>query len=238
MCAKMPPRASDKGLMMTTATNHDRRVSSLAGSGVVVCLVAALQFGVAASMTTIAPTLTEPQPAAPVAMMDASELTADAGGMDAVGLAELLVDSIILVESGGDPHAVGSHGERGLMQIRSGTWTDTTRSLFGSALPYRQAFDPALNRRVGKAYLAVLQNHLLASREQWQADERSLLLACYNAGPGRVAEANYRLDRLPASTRDYIRRVSALHDEFVASRYPDRRPSFLLSSTPTGQRDT
>lgn len=127
----------------------------------------------------------------------------------------LLVESIIQVESAGKSRMVGSKGERGLMQIMSGTWRETTSDLYGRAMSFQRAFEPGLNREVGTAYLARLHEFLQQHRNHWQADERSLLLACYNAGPQRVAQANFNLRRLPASTRDYVSRASALHDLYL-----------------------
>ncbi len=131
-------------------------------------------------------------------------------------VARLLVDAIIQVESGGRARLIGGKGERGLMQIREGTWFDTTRSLFGRPMAFERAFDPTMNRKVGTAYLAYLHGQLLKNRDRWQADERALLLAAYNAGPQRVAAAGYQLRRLPASTRDYINRAAALHDLYLS----------------------
>lgn len=130
-------------------------------------------------------------------------------------VAGLLVESVVQIESAGNPKAVGSKGERGLMQIMRATWRETTASLFDKPLPFDRAFDPALNRQVGTAYLASLHAFLQANRGQWQADERSLLLACYNAGPQRVAAAGFSLLRLPRSTQDYVARASSLHDLFL-----------------------
>jgi len=124
-----------------------------------------------------------------------------------------LVEAIIQVESGGDARKVGHHGERGLMQIRSGTWHDMTTRLFGAPRPFSQAFDPALNRRVGTAYLAWIQKQILARQRDWKTDERSLLLAAYNAGPGRLKTSGYKLRGMPRQTRDYVARVGALHDQ-------------------------
>jgi soluble lytic murein transglycosylase-like protein len=124
-----------------------------------------------------------------------------------------LVDAIIQMESGGDPRKVGRQGERGLMQIRFGTWRDMTTRLFGTPLPFEQAFDPALNRRVGTAYLAWLQKDILSRRSEWRTDERSLLLGAYNAGPGRLKTSGYSLTGMPRQTRDYVARASALHDQ-------------------------
>jgi len=123
-----------------------------------------------------------------------------------------LVEAIIQVESGGNARKIGRHGERGLMQIRSGTWKDMTTRLFGTPLPFEKAFDPALNRRVGTAYLAWLQEKILSRRNEWQTDERSLLLGAYNAGPGRLSQSGYSLAGMPRQTRDYVAHVSALHD--------------------------
>lgn len=152
-------------------------------------------------------------------------------------VANLLVDSIVMIESAGNPRTVGRHGERGLMQIKAGTWSDTTRNLFGSKVSFDRAFEPNLNRQVGAAYLAELQAFLARHRRLWKADERSLLLACYNAGPERVMRSGFDLRRVPARTRDYVLRGTALHDSMLADRNvsvpgirlamasPDYRPS-------------
>jgi len=130
-------------------------------------------------------------------------------------ITHLLIDAIIQVESAGDPLSVGRAGERGLMQIKRPTWEQVTAELFGRPLSFEKAFDAAINRRVGSGYLAELQRFLLRHRERWQADERSLLLASYNAGPMRVWKAGFDLSRLPERTKDYVNRVSALHDLYL-----------------------
>lgn len=129
---------------------------------------------------------------------------------------ELLIDAIVEVESAGQPGRVGRAGERGLMQIKKATWQQVTARMFDRPISFEQAFDPHLNRRVGRQYLALMQSYLLTRRDDWKADERALLLACYNAGPGRVLAAGFALDALPASTKDYITRVSALHDLYLS----------------------
>lgn len=131
-------------------------------------------------------------------------------------VASLLVDSVVQIESMGNPRLVGSRGERGLMQIKAGTWSDMTRRVHGSRIPFDRAFEAKLNREIGAAYLAYLQDLLHRNRRLWKADERSLLLACYNAGPERVKQAGFDLRRLPAHTIDYVKRGSALHDAFLA----------------------
>jgi len=133
-----------------------------------------------------------------------------------VSVSDLLVDSIIQVESAGNPRCVGKAGERGLMQIKAGTWNDMTKALFGRRLPFEQAFDPETNRSVGRQYLAFLQSFLARHRDAWQGDERSLLLACYNAGPSAVKRAGFDPVRLNRQTQRYISKVSSLHDQHLA----------------------
>jgi hypothetical protein len=145
--------------------------------------------------------------------------------------AALLVDAIIQIESHGDARKVGRHGERGLMQLKAGTWRDMTIRLFGRPRPFDQAFDPVLNRRVGTAYLAFLQERLLLRQAQWKSDERSLLLAAYNGGPRRLMESNFDLAGMPRQTRDYVERASALHDTYlndVAGLARPRRMAALI----------
>ena len=144
------------------------------------------------------------------APVDAAE-----AALDAEQNAARLVDAIIQIESRGDARMVGRHGERGLMQIKAATWRDMTVRLFGRPLSFDQAFDPALNRRVGVAYLAYLQESILPRQAEWKSDERALLLAAYNAGPGRLRRSGFDLDRMPAQTQDYVERASALHDVYL-----------------------
>lgn len=129
---------------------------------------------------------------------------------------EKLVDAIILVESQGNTQRVGSLGERGLMQIRLATWRDVSRKVFGRPLPFQKAFDGTLNRRVGSAYLAQIQTQIGQHRAEWQSDERALLIAAYNAGPTLLAQKKFDLNKMPASTRDYVERVTNLHDAMLA----------------------
>jgi soluble lytic murein transglycosylase-like protein len=141
---------------------------------------------------------------------------ATAPQLNARDVGDKLVEAIIMVESQGDPRRVGSLGERGLMQIRLATWRETSREVFGRPQPFQKAFDPALNRRIGRAYLARLQTRLAQRRADWQSDERSLLIAAYNGGPTLLSLKKFDVKQMPASTRDYVERVTNLHDAMVA----------------------
>ena len=156
-------------------------------------------------------------PPTPAVVPQPTELKLQLSARD---IGERLIDAIIMVESQGNPQCIGSAGERGLMQIKRETWRAITRELFGRPLPFQQAFDPALNRRVGRAYLARLQEQIAQYREQWQADERSLLIAAYNAGPTCLSQRGFSLKRMPESTRDYVERVRNLHDVMMEESKP------------------
>ena len=136
--------------------------------------------------------------------------------VDPKRVADFLVVAVAQIESDGKAKKVGRAGERGLMQIKRSTWRHVTKKLYGCALPFDQAFDPAINRRVGKAYLAELQTFLHANKAKWKSDERSLLLACYNAGPTCVMAAGFNVKRVPSSTRSYVERATALHEYYLA----------------------
>jgi len=124
-----------------------------------------------------------------------------------------LVDALVQVESAGNPHCVGNHGERGLMQMKQSTWNAVTERLYGRPVSFQRAFEPGMNRSMGMAYLQELRAFLASYKAGWQADERTLLIACYNCGPTRVMEGGFSFEGLPSLTRDYVTRVLALADE-------------------------
>lgn len=127
----------------------------------------------------------------------------------------MFVEAIVQVESAGNPQCVGKAGERGLMQIKEATWRETTARLFPEPIDFDRAFEPDLNRLVGQAYLAWLEQYLRDHHAHWTGDMRSLLAASYNAGPTRIRMADFDFRRLPPRTQDYARRVTALHDFYL-----------------------
>ena len=117
---------------------------------------------------------------------DLRQLVRSAG--KAHGLDPDLIESVIRVESAGNPRAVSPKGASGLMQLMP----ETAR-----ALRVQDVFDPAQNVEAGTRYLRQLldlYNHDLA-----------LALAAYNAGPAKVAAHKgippYR------ETRNYVSHV-------------------------------
>ncbi len=164
------------------------------------------------------------------ALLRAGAVVTGDAALDVRRVSELLVEAVIQVESSGDPRKIGQAGERGIMQIKRATWKQVTRSLFGKPAPFDHAFNPTLNRRVGKAYLAELQVFLQEHRAAWRSDERSLLLACYNAGPARVRESGFDISRLPSSTQSYVERATALHEYYLADDAQKVRDLLLVEN--------
>lgn len=166
-----------------------------------------------------------PAPEPPLPPRVALDLPAE--GLTAEIATDLLIDAVIQIESHGNPEMVGSAGERGLMQIMRTTWAEVTERHFGEALEFDLAFDPEVNRRVGTLYLGDLQVYLYQNRDLWKSDLRSLLLACYNAGPQRVREAGFDLRRLPEVVQSYAARGSALHDWYLGEHSEELRERLM-----------
>ena len=129
--------------------------------------------------------------------------------------ADLLVDAVVMIESGGEADVLGAAGERGLMQIMPGTWEETTEKMFGNPIPFSRAFEPSLNREVGAYYLGEIQNWLKRHQSDWNSDLRSLILASYNAGFTTVMRKDFDITRLPDQVQSYVRRCSNLHDNLI-----------------------
>ncbi len=111
-----------------------------------------------------------------------------------------LIAAVIRAESNFVPSAISRKGARGLMQLMPAT---------ARRLGVARAFDPRENIRGGTAYLAELA-------DRFGETSVELILAAYNAGERAVEEFGgvppYR------ETRAYVRRVSALWQESLASR--------------------
>ncbi len=101
-----------------------------------------------------------------------------------------IVFALIAVESGFDPHAVGSSGERGLMQIKP-----TTARAYESGITPEGLLVPEVNLRIGLAHLKGEVEHF----GDW-----SLGLTAYNMGRTRLREILASTHRPP---RTYAARV-------------------------------
>lgn len=102
---------------------------------------------------------------------------------------------VMHAESRGKVGAVSHAGAMGLMQIMPGTWASlTARHRLGT-----DPFDPRANILAGAAYL----------RAMWDryGDVR-LMLAAYNAGPGRADAFAAGRRGLPAETIAYVAKIA------------------------------
>jgi Transglycosylase SLT domain len=143
---------------------------------------------------------------------------------------ERWIREVMRVESAGRPRAVSHAGAMGLMQIMPGTWKELRRAHGLGADPFR----PRDNILAGAAYLRQMYDRYRSVR---------LMLAAYNAGPGRT-DAHVRAgQRLPAETRAYIAAlVPALTGTHsgepsppvqVAQADPATAPLFALAAPPS-----
>lgn len=124
------------------------------------------------------------------------------------GVPEVWIWRVMHVESRGKPRALSHAGAMGLMQIMPATWRMLTARHGLGADPY----DPRANILAGAAYL----------RQMWDryGDVR-LMLAAYNAGPGRADAYAAGRRGLPAETVAYVAQIApSLGASGVASLAP------------------
>lgn len=135
------------------------------------------------------------------------------------GIPELWIWRVMHAESRGRSGAISHAGAMGLMQIMPGTWASlTAHHRLGS-----DPFDPRANILAGAAYL----------RAMWDryGDVR-LMLAAYNAGPGRADAYAAGRRGLPAETIAYVAKIAP---ELQISGSAAAAP--LTPSPATGWRD-
>ncbi len=126
--------------------------------------------------------------------IDIAPLVAEAA--QRFGLPEDWIYAVIRTESAGRIKAVSSAGAMGLMQLMPGTWA-RQRARFGLG---NDPFNLRDNIMAGTSYL----------REMYDSYGASGFLAAYNAGPGRYEDWRDRGRPLPAETRNYVAKISAM----------------------------
>lgn len=110
---------------------------------------------------------------------------------------EAWIWAVMRAESNGDVRAISPAGAMGLMQIMPTTWaTLRARYQLGS-----DPFDPRANIMTGAAYLREMHDRY---------GNATAMLAAYNAGPGRYDEYLSRGRPLPAETRAYLAKLTAI----------------------------
>lgn len=121
------------------------------------------------------------------------------------------VCAVINTESGFDKNETSKKGARGLMQIMKTTadWVNSKEPI--ENYNYENIYDPELNIHIGCRYLSWLN-------EKYE-NNRTLVLAAYNAGTGNLAkwlsDEKYSSDgntltKIPfKETEDYVKKVNA-----------------------------
>ena len=109
------------------------------------------------------------------------------------GIDPLLVKAVMKTESNFNPRAVSNKGAQGLMQLMP----DTARFV-----NVTDPFDPEDNIKGGTRYLKYLDDIFAGNIE--------LILAAYNAGPGRVIEYNMNVPPYE-ETKTYVQRVKSYY---------------------------
>lgn len=112
------------------------------------------------------------------------------------GIPEHWIWAVMRAESGGQSRVVSHVGAMGLMQIMPGTWAMlSARFHLGS-----EPFDVRANILAGAAYLRLMWDRYC---------DVTMMLAAYNAGPGRVDDYRMGRRRLPAETINYVAKISS-----------------------------
>ena len=120
---------------------------------------------------------------------------------------------VMHVESRGRSRAVSHAGAMGLMQIMPATWAMLTARYGLGPDP----FDTRANIHAGAAYLRMMWDRY---------GDVSLMLAAYNAGPGRADAYAAGRRRLPAETIAYVTAIApAIGASGIASLAPAPTPT-------------
>jgi soluble lytic murein transglycosylase len=110
-----------------------------------------------------------------------------------------LYDAVIDVESSRNPRATSIKGARGLMQITQPA-LDDYNNYTGAGHTMDEMYDPEINTKVGKWYLASRIPSMLRSYKLPVTPDN--VLWAYNGGIGRVKK-----NIMPPETADYIQKV-------------------------------
>ena len=117
-------------------------------------------------------------------------------------------DRVIHQESRGNPKATSNKGAGGLMQIMPATWTEVTKKLYGKSLPFSQAYNPEINKKVGEYYLKWIQSQLKKMMGREPTIEQ--ILAAYNRGIGRLKQCRYDWTKMPPESRNYVKKITGI----------------------------
>lgn len=115
---------------------------------------------------------------------------------------QVQLEAVKEIESGGDPRAVGSSGERGLYQIMPITLREYNNH-HQRDFTSEDLFDPGINYKIAKWYIKIRIPEMLKHYDK-RVTVKNILWA-YNAGISNVVDG-----AMPQSTRDYINKYFSL----------------------------
>jgi soluble lytic murein transglycosylase len=120
------------------------------------------------------------------------------------GYDPLFILGLVSVESGFRPHVSSERGAYGLMQLQPSTfaWIAGREPDIGEGAAVSE--DPVIDVRLAVRYFAWLQRRF---------PRREEALMAYNAGPSRLRR--YKRARVPATVRDYPRKVMREYSRFA-----------------------
>jgi soluble lytic murein transglycosylase len=135
---------------------------------------------------------------------------------------EVIIYSVIKVESDFDPKAESRAGAIGLMQLMPSTFEDLTDNFLKENLSNKAIYNPETNIKYGTYYLSFLYEYF--DCKSWE-----IVYAAYNGGPGNVqkwladplySDENGNLTNIPLKeTRNYVKKVSATVVEYEKIYY-------------------
>ena len=133
------------------------------------------------------------------------------------GYDPLLVLALVSVESSFRPHVSSERGAYGLMQLKPSTFAFIAGREPDIGEGAAVSEDPVIDVRLAVRYFRWLENRF---------HRREEALMAYNAGPGRMR--HYKRTRIPASLREYPRRILREYRRFQRlTGAPDARAVVL-----------
>lgn len=121
-----------------------------------------------------------------------------------IKISKELIKAITWVESSDNPQAVGTKGERGLMQMSEIAWVDVQQNCpdLRQYSYEKWAHHSTVNTFFGAHYLSLLKKRLGKNRATLHN-----LLASWNWGLSKVKGVGYDYNRFPESVKRYIQKV-------------------------------
>lgn len=119
-----------------------------------------------------------------------------------VSPASIDMKAVSVIESGQNPMARGRDGEYGLCQVMPGTWREFARK-------GEKWSNPKDNKAVAMRYITWISKTLKSWGDPgW--NKPSHIMASYNGGINLFRKVHFRVDRMPKSTQNYVKKYERL----------------------------